>query len=295
MPLSDTEKQAIREEEHFRAEVRKELAAVKAPPSAFERLSGFFETKAGFWLLTTVLAGAFATGMTSLQQYLHREEIEKRDAADRARRDADTLVKLGPMLTSENRSQTAVALVLLTGLASQNAVESTVAKQVKDLIESTLAAGQQPNASAAEQAQAAAIVEYVDRARLTAVQSAGPDAAPAKAAESNAPAAIPDAALPVRVYLHIANEADRAAAKTVGESLRKAAIIVPGIELVPATSSPAKTNIRYCEGKVAPDAPERVRELVSKDAPEAQLLVLSPRLCGRVRFNHFEVWFSRKA
>jgi hypothetical protein len=51
-----------------------------------------------------VLAGVGATGLTAIQRYFDREEIVKRETADRARRDTETMLKLGPMLTSEKRS-----------------------------------------------------------------------------------------------------------------------------------------------------------------------------------------------
>ena len=62
MALTDEQRQAIRDEEFFRDQVRKELAGPKQAPGFFERISNFLETKSGFWLLTTVLAGVTATG-----------------------------------------------------------------------------------------------------------------------------------------------------------------------------------------------------------------------------------------
>ena len=63
MPLDEEQQQAIRDEEYFRNEVRKEIAGKKEPPTFLDRVSAFLETKAGFWLLTTVLAGLTATGL----------------------------------------------------------------------------------------------------------------------------------------------------------------------------------------------------------------------------------------
>ena len=99
MPLTDDERQEIRDEEFFRSEIREEIAGRKAPPTVIERFSTFLETKAGFWLLTTVLAGLTATGFTALQRHLDREEIAQREMTDRARLDMETVLKLGPMLT----------------------------------------------------------------------------------------------------------------------------------------------------------------------------------------------------
>ena len=68
---------------------------------------------------------------------LDREEIARREAAENARRDMETVLKLGPMLTSDKRTQVDVAIVLLDGLASDNALDSRVANQVKALVQST--------------------------------------------------------------------------------------------------------------------------------------------------------------
>jgi hypothetical protein len=102
MPLSDDQRDSIREEEQFRLDVRRELAGPPVPPHSptlLERISAFFETKAGFWILTTVLAGLAATGFSTLQRFLDRDEIAQRETAERARRDMETVLKLGPLLT----------------------------------------------------------------------------------------------------------------------------------------------------------------------------------------------------
>lgn len=66
MPLTDEQKQAIREEEFFRDQVRKDLAGPR-DASFLARVATFFDTKAGFWILTTALAGLTATGFTELR------------------------------------------------------------------------------------------------------------------------------------------------------------------------------------------------------------------------------------
>ena len=66
MPLTDAQRQAIRDEELFRDEVRRELTALggkQAPPGLLARISSFFESKTGFWLLTTVLAAIAAISL----------------------------------------------------------------------------------------------------------------------------------------------------------------------------------------------------------------------------------------
>jgi hypothetical protein len=295
MPLTEEQRQAIRDEEFFRNEVRKEFAGRKGPPGLLERCSAFLETKAGFWLLTTVLAGVTATGFTSLQRYLDREEIARREAAERARRDMETVLKLGPMLTSDKRTQVDVAIVLLDGLASDNALDGRVANQVKALVQSTLEGGLKKDATAEEKAQASAIIAFADRARVAAIQR--PEAeptAPAAVVQTPLASAIDTAALPVRVYLQIGSEDDRPKAAAASEALKKAGLIAPGIELVSPRSAPQQNDLRYCDGKVDANALERVKAAVAAAVePPPKVVVLDPKLCGKVRFNHFEVWYAR--
>lgn len=295
MPLTNEQRQTIRDEEYFRNEVRRELAGKSGAPGFLARCMAFLETKAGFWLLTTVLAGITATGFSSLQRYFDREEIAKREAADRARRDMETVLKLGPMITSTEPAQYNVAIVLLNGLISENAIDIRIADQVMALFDKTLAAGNKSDASVQEKAKRDAIIEVVDRPRVEAIQRADGEAPPTTAmTQDSLSAAIDYSALPVRVYLQIGNEGDRPSAEAASESLRKADLIVPGIELVPAKSAPERNDLRYCDGKVGASELNRVKSAVAAAVkPTPQIVVLSPSLCGKVRFNHFEVWYAR--
>jgi len=297
MPLTDEQRQTIRDEEFYRDQVRKELAGPKQAPGFFERFSNFLETKSGFWLLTTVLAGVTATGFTSLQRYLDRDEITRREAAERSRRDMETVLKLGPMLTSDKRTQVDVAIVLLDGLASDNALDNRVALQVRALVQNTLATGLKRDATEEEQAQARAIIDFADRARMATIQrpeSSASAAAAAPVVQSRLSAAIDNAGLPVRVYMQIASEGDRPKAESASAALRKVGVIAPGIELVPVRSAPAQNDLRYCDGKVDANALERVKAAVAETVtPAPKPVVLAARLCGNVRYNHFEIWYAR--
>lgn len=293
MSLSEEQRRLIRDEEHFREEVRKELGQRRSPRGVGERLTDFFETKAGFWLLTTALAGTVATGFGWLQRYLDRDEIATRERADRARRDTEMLLKLGPMLTSEKRQHVDMALVLLNGLASDKAVDGHIATQVRVLFESTLAAGLKPDATPEEKAPANAIIALADRPRLDAIQRADAEAQPAN---SSPTIALDDRALPLRVYIQIPLEAQRSRATDVSSQLKALGIVVPGIELVPERIAPRRNSVRYCSDKVDTTAPARISAAMAKAvSPAPDLVVLDPKLCGKVRFNHFEFWFARPA
>jgi hypothetical protein len=294
MPLTDEEKQVIRDEETFRRAVRKELAAAGGPPSFLARVSAFFESKTGFWLLTTALAGIAATGLTNLQRYIDREEISRRDKAERSLRDTETVLKLAPMLMSEKLNEFNLAVVLLDGLTNDNAVDSRVATQVKALFNNTIQAGNQKNATPEEQARRDALLIYADRTRITEIQQPNSaSAAPVPAAVATS--ALDNAALPVRVYIQIGAATDRPMAERARETLRAGGLITPGIELVAAGRTPKQDVVRYCEAKTTGDALERVRAAVARFDPKPVLTPLNPSLCGNVRSNHFELWFAGRS
>lgn len=326
MPLNDDQRQAIRDEEVFRDEVRRELNALggkKAPPGLLERISTFFESKTGFWLLTTVLAGVTATGFTELRNYLNREDIAQQRAAERSRTDMETLLKLGPMLTSDNRTETEMAVILLDALLVDKAVNDRIAKPVLLLVQNAVATGQRPDATDAQRSNASAILAYVDSARIDAIRrpetssgngngnaavtgSATPapntsptsptSAAPSALATSPLAKALDQTPLPARVYLQIGREADRPVATAAQQALREAGLIVPGIELVGNQRSPARNDLRYCPDRVDEAVLKRVRDAVARAIQPAPVPISLPAgMCTKVRHNHFEVWYALQA
>jgi hypothetical protein len=302
MALTPEQQQDIREEEYFRMEVRKSLAAPKGPPSLMDRLSAFGDSKVGFWLLTTVLAGLVATGFTKLQRYFDQEDIARRELAERSRRDADMLLKLGPLLTSDKRPQVDMAIVLLNSLSAGDGIDKQVSGQIVALFRSTAEAGNRPNATPEERVASQAIYSFFDQAGLSAMQAWGTPAAasiaaqpaPAAAAPSLVAAALDSATLPIRIYLQVGDRADWPSATRASEGLRQAGMIVPGIELVPAQNTPKQNSVRYCKDKVSPAALDRVRTATaSQVTPAPAMTELASKLCNNVRFNHFELWFAR--
>jgi hypothetical protein len=302
MALTPEQQQAIRDEEYFRIEVRKSLAAPQRPLSLMDRLSAFGDSKVGFWLLTTVLAGLVATGLTQLQRRLDQEDIQRRELAERSRRDADMLLKLGPMLTSDKRPQVDLAIVLLNSLSAGDGIDKQVSGQIVALIRNTAEAGNKPSATPEQRVASQAVYSFFDKAGITAMQAWGTPEAMAAAAEPAAAAApslvaaaLNSESLPARIYLQIGDKADLPAATQAAEGLRRAGMIVPGIEQVPAQNSPEQNDLRYCKDKVSPAALERVRAASADQVhPEPTMRALPPKLCGNVRLNHFELWFARR-
>jgi hypothetical protein len=197
------------------------------------------------------------------------------------------------MLTSDKRSEVDMAIVLLDGLATGEAVDGQVSNQVRALIQSTYQAGIRPDATDEQRAQAAAIISYADRPRVDVIQAPDKAPPPEGAPSSLVSAAIDTPALPIRVYFQIGGESDRAAATAAAATLRDAGLVVPGIELVGSRRTPQRDSVRYCAEKVTPEALERVRAATAQLKSAPGFVVLDPKLCGRVRFNHFELWFAQ--
>lgn len=78
--LSEEDKQRIREEEIFRAEVQKSLSQ-PAPSKSFSgRLWAFLNTSLGIWVLSTIALGA--VGWTYTQWQLSRQNVEQINKID---------------------------------------------------------------------------------------------------------------------------------------------------------------------------------------------------------------------
>lgn len=305
MPLTDDQRQTIRDEEVFRDEVRRELSSLggkKPSPGLLGRLSAFFESKLGYWLLTTVVASVSVTGFTALQNALNREEIKKQQAATRSRTDMETLLKLGPMLTSDNLTQINMAIILLTSLVDSGGVNDGIGKPVKKLFEDAMAKGQRPDATPAERNTSNAIASYIDSARIDTIRQADASStapapiAPTTTTPSPLMQSLDQKALPARVYLQIGREAERGVATAAQQALREDGLIAPDIELVGAQRAPAHNDLRYCASRVDEAMLARVQQAVARAIrPKPTPVPLPERLCTKVRYNHFEVWFALQA
>jgi hypothetical protein len=294
MPLTVEQKQTIRDEEYYRAEVRSEMATAAGQRTFFARVSTFLDSKAGFWLLTTALAGIAATGWTELRRYLDREDIARTRSAEAALRETETILKLSPMVFSKDSNQAEVAIILLRNLATRAAVTGQTASDVQAVFAIAIENGSRVGSTTEEKAAAAAVVRHaIDTSPLP-----SPDATSAPATPSGTPASMPTlvdkAILPPRVYIQIADESDRQTAEQFASALRAAAVVVPATQIVGSRRSPQQDGIRYCKEQASTDAIERVVAATKNVRQPAPLLnALPANLCGNVRFNHFELWLAR--
>lgn len=295
MPLSDDERQRLRDEEVYRAEVRRSLEAAKSPPTASQRVSTFLESKVGFWILTTVFAGLSATLFTGFSKWLHHADIEERQRADRARLDFDTVIKVVPMLTSENPGNRQIGFSLLNGLASAKSIQPEIAAQITSTLQSIVVAGAAPNASPEARTRADELARLVDASSpSTAVpqpaSASGPALQPLAAKVAPAIVAV---ALPPRVYVQIGSEDRRVEADKAVEALRAGGVLAPGIERV--ATVPRKNQLRYCDEKMLDTSRDAVIRALASAGIAVESTPLAPRFCGNVRPNHFELWLGSRA
>ena len=110
-----------------------------------------------------------------------------------------------------------------------------------------------------------------------------------KAADSTQPTA----KLPVRVYVHIASEKQRAAAENAASKLRDAGYVVPGIEYVGA-KAPKPTQVRFFHrtDEQEPDLPRIIRTLHDAGIEAHGQYTALP---GTVRPHQFELWFGTES
>ena len=110
-----------------------------------------------------------------------------------------------------------------------------------------------------------------------------PDAAP--------PPVTPRASeVPPRVYIHIANETQRAQAEAARSAIRAAGQVVPGIENVGI--GPNKTELRYFVESEAALA-ETISNELKAAGVDAPAIFARGFDTSKIRPNHFELWFGK--
>jgi hypothetical protein len=279
----------------IRRNARLEAATMNGntPPRA--GLRDFLDSKFGFWLTTTLLIAAWSSAYAAVGRYLQKEEAERQRAAEAARRDMDAVLKVVPLLFATDGGQQDLGVKLLLSLRNKKAIEEDSLTLVQAVLDERLKAGSGADASEADRRQAALILKAEDSERRAAITRTVAAASAPPVEVTPAPRQLSDAALPLRVYLQIGDEADRSTAQKLRAALTDARLIAPGIELVDARRTPARSDLRYCPDKLDPDALERIESALRAAALSVERKPLAASLCNRVRYNHAEVWLQRGA
>lgn len=303
MALTEDERQRLRDEELYRAQLRREIEPPRAPPGLLERISAFFESKLGFWLLTTVVAGLAVKLSAEFGNWINRSELEQRARIERARaiteqsrQELDTVMKIMPLLVSDQPAQGRLGVVLLNSVAAASGVQKGTVDQITAALQSVVALGAAPDASPQARAQADQVARLLDAGSNTAALAPGGvasgGAATVTAATRAAAPALQAVTLPARVYVQIGSEERRPLAQQALAALQQAGVLTPGIERVAARSVPARHQLRYCRDKVSDTTLQAVQQALSPLLSPLDMTPLAPSLCGNVRPNHLELWLA---
>jgi len=297
MALSPEAQQTVREEELIRAQAQKDFAAQKTPLTRLQKFNAFLESKVGFWLLATVLAGLVTSAYGYLQIYLDREKVARQKEIEDSRRDIEVVIRIAPMLISNDAKQWQIATIVLGNLVAHKAMDATLALQAGSLLTTVLNDGLKPDATPEEIARSKVVGQTLDTRVAGPVSSspANPTSSPALSPATSPPSPLDNTTLPVRLYIHIPSEAKRSSGSEAQEKFRAARVIVPGIQMVGQANSPKQAEIRYCPGKVSDSALQQVTAVGAELSPPAKPLQLSSSLCTNVRYNHFELWYARES
>lgn len=99
------------------------------------------------------------------------------------------------------------------------------------------------------------------------------------------------AALLPRVYIHIRAEGDRARAHSVGEKLRAAGFVVPGIERL-VDRGPSSSQLRYFRTEEEAEAKRIVQTLREVGVEVEARYVRGYEDSDTIRARHYELWFA---
>lgn len=98
-----------------------------------------------------------------------------------------------------------------------------------------------------------------------------------------------------RVYIHIAEESQRAAARVLrsrieGENLGEARIVVAGVELV--KGAPPASQLRCFRPEDCKEEGQRLAKLINGELTAPQVTLEPTRTAQKVRQLHYELWFA---
>ena len=300
--LSEEQKSLIRAEEAFREAVRTELAAGKGARSSWQKVLDFLNMPIGGWVLGTVLVAAFSFIWTQAYQRLHAAERELAERRANAQKDVELVTRLLPALANVGTPENPLALQVVGHLQATGGIDERLAGALQVVVRESLDESLRRKAGAADdqrrmayQASAEAAVAALDaRQRAARLQQPVPPPPPPDGLPQTAPSPTPapasTSALPQRIYVHIADESQRAEAQALQTQLREQKFLMPGIENVGRARAPAVADVRYFnegDAATARRVLDEMRKLGMKvdptpkklplQAPEGQVEIWLPR------------------
>lgn len=297
--LNDEQKALLRAEEEFRAEVREELQSRRARASSKRRFWEFLNSPVGGWLLGTVVVGLAGFGWTRYYEWRTTEAREQAARRQNAQEEVQLVTAMLPQLGNIGSPECLMAAQIIHHLRKTNALDVDLAGGLDAILENVanesysrsqtagVAPAEKANYLQTAEAAVAALVPAAPKSEAAQPTEATPTEAPAAPSAATG-AAVNDTRLPPRVFIQIANEEQRRAARILAEQLRSQSLLVPGIENVGA-KAPAAPEVRYFN-----DEDRAVAEVTQKSLSEQGLSATKlARVQMRASRGTVEVWFGR--
>lgn len=262
--LSHEEIKRIKEEESFRAQLRKELS-----PKTRGTILDFFNSPLGLWLLGSVILGliSFLWNHWTNQRVQAQQRQEAKVAEQRE--DSQFLASLLPYLTNADLKVRLRTVQVIKVRYAENEIPVSVQRLMAEVV----VEGNQLRApqDADTQHLLARATTVVDR---ISVQD------PSIVSELRQ--------LPPRVYIQISDEAQRVNARNLQANLSKQGFIVPGIENVTGKlGAPDRVEIRYFND-ADQVAASRIRQLMIQAGFGDAMLA---RMSLKANPGTLEIWF----
>jgi hypothetical protein len=258
----------------------------KSEPNALKNLLQKKLAQAADHLFVGVLGLLVATAVAWVGNVLNRQEIEK------ARAEVEEATKI---LKAKSDYDTAFTLMerVSSSRSADHAQERVAYREMLEFLQREV----KLNPGLAK-----TVGEYIasfDRTHMREnnTQALTPELAPAQVQNTKAVISsnISNSDLPARLYIQIANEAQRKTYSEIAQAFQntEGRVHVPAVEVV-GGKAPARTDMRYCPS-TDQELAQAVRQQVETVMGPVLLRQLPESLCRTVRKNNMELWLSKGA
>ena len=282
----------LRAEERLRQEIRAALAPPPAPPSRFERVVALLNTNVGVGTVAALLLSVGAWAYTFIDDHLHQAERQAARDSAKALADVQQVSPFLPMLALPDSPERALACRVLAHMIAAGSIDKTLGAGLAREAGNCLAeqARRQAEAGAPPGGGSEDAIRAVDRRDAAAAALA---AASAPQPALNAAQTALARALPRRVYIQYADDAQLPAVQALRTLCQGKGWLVPKAERV-GVRAPATLQVRYFDPADANAAKQMQDELAAVPALAALPRADAPRYVPLPAApGQLEVWLPR--
>lgn len=258
----------LRKEELLRQEVRASLAVPTPPRSRFDKLLALLNTNVGIGTVAALLVSVGTWAFTTLDDHFNKAARDAERARLQALADVQNVSPFLPLLAIPDSPERGLACRVLFHMIATGAINETLGQGLAQETGSCAAKGGLDVRS---------VAELDRRPDIAQVALAGPDATPPTAPPPSAAQQALAQALPKRIYIQYASEAQRQMVSELRSLYSARGWIVPAAENI-GGKAPAQLQVRYFSPADEAAANETLR-LLSGTAPfNTMPMAAAPRL-----------------